>query len=64
VIVAGVGEGEITSGTFSPTLERSIALARVPAATGARVQVDIRGKQLEARVVKPPFVRNGRILVS
>jgi aminomethyltransferase len=64
VIVPGVGEGEITSGTFSPTLERSIALARVPAATGARVRVDIRGKQLEARVVKPPFVRNGRILVS
>ena len=64
VVVAGVGEGEITSGTFSPTLERSIALARVPAATAARVQVDIRGKLLAARVVKPPFVRHGRILVS
>ncbi len=64
VIVPGVGEGEITSGTFSPTLERSIALARVPAAAAARVQVDIRGKLLEARVVKPPFVRHGRALVS
>jgi aminomethyltransferase len=64
VIVAGVGEGEITSGTFSPTLERSIALARVPAATAGHVQVDIRGKLLDARVVKPPFVRNGRVLVS
>jgi aminomethyltransferase len=62
--VAGVGEGEITSGTFSPTLERSIALARVPAATPARVQVDIRGKLLNARVVKPPFVRFGKSLVT
>jgi aminomethyltransferase len=58
------GGGEITSGTFSPTLERSIGLARVPASAGERVQVDIRGKLLAARVVKPPFVRNGRPLVS
>ena len=64
VTVPGVGEGEITSGTFSPTLERSIALARVPSATGAAVQVDIRGKLLNARVVKPPFVRFGRSLIS
>jgi aminomethyltransferase len=64
VITAGAGEGEVTSGTFSPTLERSIGLARVPANTGERVQVDIRGKLLAARVVKPPFVRNGRPLVS
>ena len=64
VIAPGVGEGELTSGTFSPTLERSIGLARVPAATGERVQVDIRGKLLDARVVKPPFVRNGQSLLS
>lgn len=64
VIVEGVGEGEITSGTFSPTMERSIAFARVPAATGDRVQVDIRGKLLPARVVKYPFVRNGKVLVE
>ena len=64
VIVPGAGEGEITSGTFSPTLERSIAFARVPAATADAVQVDIRGKLLRARVVKPPFVRFGRPLVS
>jgi aminomethyltransferase len=63
VIVAGLGEGEITSGTFSPTLERSIALARVPAATGDRVEVEIRGKTLPARVVKYPFVRNGKALI-
>jgi aminomethyltransferase len=64
VLVPGVGEGEVTSGSFSPTLERSIALARVPAATAARVQVDIRGKLLNAKVVKPPFVRFGKSLVT
>ena len=63
-VVAPAGEGEITSGTFSPTLERSIALARVPAATPQQVQVEIRGKLLDAKVVKPPFVRNGQPLVS
>jgi aminomethyltransferase len=63
VIAPNVGEGELTSGTFSPTMERSIGFARVPAATGEQVQVDIRGKLLPARVVKYPFVRNGRVLV-
>ena len=63
-VVAGpAGEGEITSGTYSPTLERSIALARVPAATAGQVQVEVRGKLLPARVVKPPFVRAGRSLI-
>jgi len=64
VIVDGVGEGEITSGTFSPTMEKSIALARVPRAATGSVKVDVRGKLLNARVVKAPFVRNGKILVS
>jgi aminomethyltransferase len=63
VSIPGVGSGEITSGTFSPTLERSIAFARVPAGTALQVQVDIRGKLLNARVVKPPFVRFGQALV-
>jgi aminomethyltransferase len=60
------GTGEITSGTFSPTLERSIALARLPAAVapGDAVRVAIRDKELAARVVKPPFARNGRALVA
>ncbi|MDQ3025571.1 MAG: glycine cleavage system aminomethyltransferase GcvT [Pseudomonadota bacterium] len=59
------GEGEITSGTFSPTLGKSIALARLPRGTaiGDTVQVVVRDKQLAARVVKPSFVRNGKILV-
>jgi aminomethyltransferase len=64
VVVAGVGDGEVTSGTFSPTLERSIGLARVPAGTGDRVQVDIRDKLLDARVVKPPFVRHGKAMIE
>jgi len=63
-VVSAAGEGEITSGTFSPTLDRSIALARVPVATGDEVQVDIRGKLLKARVVKPPFARNGKSLIK
>ena len=60
------GEGEVTSGTFSPTLSRSIALARLPrgASPGDTVHVRIRDKKLAARVVKAPFVRNGKILES
>lgn len=64
VFVPGENAGEITSGTFSPTLERSIAFARVPRNTGGRVEVDIRGKLLAAHTVKPPFVRLGQPLVS
>lgn len=60
VIVEGIGEGEITSGTFSPTLGFSVALARVPANTGENCFVLIRDKQTPVRVVKPPFVRNGK----
>jgi aminomethyltransferase len=64
VLLPGGGEGEITSGTFSPTLERSIALARIPAGSVEAVQVDIRGKLLAARVVRPPFVRFGKSLIG
>jgi aminomethyltransferase len=64
VIAAGVGEGEMTSGTFSPTLERSIGFARVPSGAGGQLQVDIRGKLLDARVVKLPFVRHGKSLLN
>ncbi len=63
VRVEGVGEGEITSGSFSPTLGKSIALARVPAATNERAEVEIRGKWYPVRVVKPMFVRNGKALI-
>ncbi len=68
-VVSATGDGarqigEITSGTFSPTMEKSIALARVARDTGATVQVDVRGKLLNARVVKAPFVRKGQVLVA
>ena len=64
-VVTAHGDGEITSGSFSPTLEKSIALARVPkdVEIGSTVQVDIRGKLLNAQVVKYPFARNGKALV-
>jgi aminomethyltransferase len=45
-------------------MNRSIALARLPRNAGPRVQVDIRGKLHAARVVKPPFVRHGKVLVQ
>ena len=64
VIVEGQETGEITSGTFSPTLGYSIALARVPAAIGRTAAVDIRNKHVPVRVVKPPFVRHGKKVFS
>jgi len=60
VVVEGIGEGEITSGTFSPTLQHSIAMARVPYDTGSECNIEMRGKLVPARVVKMPFVRNGK----
>jgi len=65
-VVTPHGEGEITSGTFSPTLDKSIALARVPneVKLGDTVQVAIRDKMLSARVVKYPFARNGRAVAT
>lgn len=60
IIIQNDGEGEVTSGGYSPTLEKSIALARVPANIGEECLVEIRNKQVPARVVKPPFVRHGK----
>ncbi len=64
VVVDGIGEGEITSGGFSPTIGKSIALARVPAGDYDRARVDVRGKLLNVRIVKTPFVRNGQIRID
>ena len=58
-VLTAAGEGEVLSGTFSPTLGKAIALARVPAGELGEVAVDIRGRQLPVRVVKYPFVRDG-----
>jgi aminomethyltransferase len=55
--------GVITSGSFSPTLGKAIALARVPMDTGDRAEVEIRHKWFPVRVVKPRFVRHGKILI-
>jgi aminomethyltransferase len=65
VVKSSHGDGEITSGSFSPSLNLSIALARIPAAVqiGDTVQVSIRDKLLNAKVVKYPFVRNGKGLI-
>ena len=54
------GDGIITSGTFSPTLGHSIAMARVPAGVGETVEVEMRKKWVTVSVVKPSFVRNGK----
>ena len=59
-VLADGAEGVITSGTFSPTLKQSIAIARVPASTGAAAEVDLRGTLTPVRVIKLPFVRNGK----
>jgi aminomethyltransferase len=64
-VLTANGEGEILSGTFSPTLGKAIAFARVPAGdiplgTGGNVRVDIRGRDVPVRVVRFPFVRDGK----
>ena len=62
-VLTALGEGEILSGTFSPTLGKAIAFARVPAGEAdalGEVRVDIRGKAIPVRVVRFPFVRDGK----
>jgi aminomethyltransferase len=59
VLAGDAGEGEVTSGGYSPTLGVSIAFARVPRDVGEHCEVEVRGRRRKARVVRPPFVRNG-----
>ena len=59
-VVTAEGEGVTTSGSFSPSLQKAIALARIPFAASGECEVEIRGKRLPARIVRPPFVRNGK----
>jgi aminomethyltransferase len=65
-VLTSYGDGEITSGTYSPTLAKSIAFARVPidVRIGTTVDVCVRDKRIKARVVEPPFVRNGKALIE
>ncbi len=60
-IVTAVGEGVTTSGSFSPTLQKSIAFARIPRDATKTCQVDMRGRLLECTIVRPPFARNGTV---
>lgn len=64
VVVDGKEDGEITSGGFSPTMERSIAMARIPAGDYETAQVEVRNRLLDVRVVAMPFVRNGKIRID
>lgn len=54
------GEGEILSGSFAPTLNKAVAFARIPAGAAGDVRVDIRGREIPVRLVKYPFVRDGK----
>jgi len=63
-IIFGEDAGEVTSGTFSPTIGRAIGMGRVPAGASGDCQIEIRGKRLPAKIVKPPFVRNGKIRIE
>ena len=60
-VLTSAGEGIVTSGGFSPTLERPIAIARVPVAAGPDVEIELRGKTRPAQIVALPFVRNGEM---
>jgi len=59
-VVTDAGDGVVTSGGFSPTLERPVAMARIPQAAGDEAIVELRGRELPAQAVKLPFVRNGK----
>lgn len=63
-VITAAGAGVVTSGGFSPTLRRSIALARIPGMAAESCQVEIRAARRVAKIVRPPFVRYGKILVD
>jgi aminomethyltransferase len=62
-VVTNNGKGEVTSGTFSPTMGKAIALASVPKGSEGLCEIEMRNKMVSAKIVKPPFVRNGKVLV-
>lgn len=62
-VLTNSGEGEVTSGTFSPTMGKAIALASVPKDSQGNCEIEMRNKMVSAKIVKPPFVRNGKVLV-
>lgn len=62
-VMTNLGEGEITSGSFSPTMNRAIALASVPKNAQGLCEIEVRNKKLSAKIVTPKFVRYGKVLV-
>lgn len=62
VFADNVEIGQITSGTYSPTLNKSIALARISGEVPAAVQVQVREKMLTAKTGKPRFIQKGQVL--
>ena len=58
-VQSNAGSGIVTSGTYSPTLGYSVALARVPDSATGECSVFIRDKSRPGRIVRPPFVRHG-----
>jgi aminomethyltransferase len=63
-VLTAQGEGEITSGSYSPTLQQSIAMARVPVGASGQVEVEVRNRLLKAKIVKLPFVREGKSMLT
>jgi aminomethyltransferase len=63
-VVTAQGDGEITSGSYSPTLQKSIAMARIPAGVTGQVEVEVRNRLLKAEIVKLPFVREGKSMLT
>ncbi len=62
IIVGGENVGEVTSGTFSPMLEKGIGAGYITAdrsKIGSEIFIDIRGKLIRSEIVKPPFYKNG-----
>jgi aminomethyltransferase len=59
-VLTANGAGEILSGSFAPTLEKAVAFARIPVGEPGAIRVDIRGREVPVRLVKYPFVRDGK----
>jgi len=56
-------EGEVTSGTFSPYMKKSIGLARIPTSINENANVLIRNKLLNVKILSLPFIRKGKIMI-
>ena len=59
-VITSAGTGQITSGSYSPSLAKSIAMARIPVGVSGVVEVEVRNRQLKAEIVKLPFFRAGK----